>query len=903
MKICPTCTSAVPATSRFCGGCGAALEVSSPAPTQTSVPDESPRPDSRRTHGAGRVVTPVSGLESRFLPGEMIDGRYRIVGLIGRGGMGEVFRADDLKLGQPVALKFLPESLEASEDRLERFLGEVRIARQVTHANVCRVYDIGEFGGRHYLSMEFVDGEDLATLLRRIGRLEQGKAVEIARQICAGLAAAHARGIVHRDLKPANVMIDGMGHVRLTDFGLAALADGVQGAEIRAGTPDYMAPEQLAGHEVTPRSDLYSLGLVLYEMFTGKPAYRSQSLQELRRMLASEAPRSPSTLVSGLDPVIERVILRCLEKDPKDRPSSALAVSAALPGGDPLAEALAAGETPSPELVAAAGQAGGLRPAVAAACFGLFLLGVAGLLALADRVQLTGRIELPKAPAALVLAAEAVLDSVGHDAPRADAVWNFTVDRDLIQHVQRNDRSPARWDDMESIRPGPVGFWYRTSPNPLVPLRFEGNVSWSNPPPNVTGMARVVLDPRGRLLELEIQPPQIDDGEAGVAVVDWAPLFAAAGFDDSEFRVVAPSWNPPVAADHRAAWEGTVDDGTTKLRLEAASYRGRPVWFRVIAPWTRAERDVEPEVTGGGRVVNAILLALFVVILAVGVTMARRNLRLGRTDRRGAFRIGLYILVSQFVGWALKAHHVATLAEAGLIFEVLQAGLLLGGIVWVVYLALEPYVRRFWPQAIVSWSRVLAGRLRDGLVGRDVLFGCLAGVVMSLLLCGIRLAPQMLGDPGVFPAAAFLTTDGGWANSVAQLLLLQPSSLFTPIALFFVVLIARIVTRSIWVAALTPLALMSTVIVVANPGAPSIWVLGALYWVVMITVTVRLGLLAACIAVYLTSGLDILPLTTDGSAWYAPLGWTLLALHVALAAYGLWSALAGRSLFTDPLDG
>jgi len=184
--------------------------------------------------------------------------------------MGEVYRADDLKLGQAVALKFLPAIVENDAGRLQRFLNEVKFARQISHPNVCRVYDVGEVDGHHYLSMEYVDGEDLASLLRTIGRLPKDKAVEISRQLCVGLAAAHEQGILHRDLKPANVMIDGRGRAKITDFGLATLAGTIRADEVGAGTPQYMAPEQRAGKEVTVRSDLYSLGLVLYELFTGQ---------------------------------------------------------------------------------------------------------------------------------------------------------------------------------------------------------------------------------------------------------------------------------------------------------------------------------------------------------------------------------------------------------------------------------------------------------------------------------------------------------------------------------------------------------------------------------------------------------------------------------------------------------
>src|SRR5689334_18683716 len=324
-------------------------------------------PRSPRTSRSDPRLTTSDIDHGRFQPGALLDERYRIVGRLGRGGMGEVYRADDLKLGQQVALKFLPESVDADPARLTQLHTEVRMARQVSHPNVCRVYDVGEFEGHTFLSMEYVDGEDLSSLIRRIGRFPQDRAIELARQICAGLAAAHDRGVVHRDLKPANIMLDGSGKIRITDFGLA----GATGEILRAGTPAYMAPEQLAGGEVTPRSDIYALGLVLYEMFTGQRALDARNMAELiaKREQAEITP--PTAIVRDLDESIERVILRCLDPSPDRRPPSALAVSAALPGGDPLAAAFAAGQTPSPEMVAAAGTAGTIatRTAVLAASF------------------------------------------------------------------------------------------------------------------------------------------------------------------------------------------------------------------------------------------------------------------------------------------------------------------------------------------------------------------------------------------------------------------------------------------------------------------------------------------------------------------------------------------------------
>src|SRR5207248_3230914 len=168
--------------------------------------------------------------------------------------------------------------------------------------------------------MEYVDGQDLAGLLKQVGRLPEEKGIEIARQLCLGLAAAHDQGVLHRDLKPANVLVDGRGQIRVTDFGLAGLVENANEADLRAGTPAYMAPEQLAGKEVSVRSDLFALGLLLYELFTGKKAFPAKTPAELRRRYEEETPSKPSSHVSGLHAAVERVILRCLEKEPKDRP-------------------------------------------------------------------------------------------------------------------------------------------------------------------------------------------------------------------------------------------------------------------------------------------------------------------------------------------------------------------------------------------------------------------------------------------------------------------------------------------------------------------------------------------------------------------------------------------------------
>ena len=386
---CPACSTEIAEDSRFCSSCGSSIaELSAEAKRDRTPSHESTPPSSDSHHG-------------RFGPGTILAGRYRIIERIGKGGMGEVYRADDLMLDHVVALKFLPVELTRNTEALKRFRGEVRIARQISHPNVCRVYDISEAEGHHFLSMEHIDGEDLRSLLRRMGRLPPDKAVEIASQLASGLAAAHDKKVMHRDIKPSNVMIDERGQARITDFGLAAAAGDIETRDIRSGTPGYMAPEQWTGKEVTELSDIYSLGLVLYELFTGKRAFAPGSQE------GEKTVEPPSKWVEGLNPAVDRVILQCLEREPENRPLSAVAVRSALPGGDLLAAAVARGETPAPALIAEAGEFAGLTPAVALTCLVAVVASLVGAIWAAEQSRLSQIIPLPKSPEVLVADARA----------------------------------------------------------------------------------------------------------------------------------------------------------------------------------------------------------------------------------------------------------------------------------------------------------------------------------------------------------------------------------------------------------------------------------------------------------------------------------------------------------------
>ncbi|MGZ5437866.1 MAG: protein kinase domain-containing protein, partial [Pyrinomonadaceae bacterium] len=478
MTRCPECSTALKQGDISCPSCGASLTIAHPTVKQ-------PSPASGGQRKSSNSATTTSPGQGSFISGTVLDGRYRIVALLGRGGMGEVYKAEDLKLDHEVALKFLPESVAQDDAALTRFRTEVRIARQVTHQNVCRVFDIGEFEGRHFLTMEYIDGEDLSSLLRRIGRLPADKALEVSRQICAGLAAAHGAGVLHRDLKPANVMIDGRGKARITDFGIAGLEEDLKKGGVIAGTPAYMSPEQITGQEITVQSDIYSLGLVLYELFTGKPAFQSDSINELVRKHKTITPTNPSEILKEIDPLVEKTILRCLEKNPQQRPASALQVAAMLPGGDPLAAALAAGETPSPEMVAAAPKEGALKPAVAIACLASVVALFAFIVFVSGKVKLNEWVPLDKPPEVLAERANQIKNKLGYaDAP-ADTVYSFDNSESYVNYAEREDASPNRFERIRTGQPVTLYFWYRTSPGYLVPNRGH-EVYFSDPPNDVS---------------------------------------------------------------------------------------------------------------------------------------------------------------------------------------------------------------------------------------------------------------------------------------------------------------------------------------------------------------------------------------------------------------------------------
>ncbi len=860
-----------------------------------SVAEAARRPAS--SSKVGRLASSDSIPAGGFTPGAILAERYRIIGLLGRGGMGEVYRADDLKLGQPVALKFLPRHLASDKDRLERFYAEVRIARQVSHPNVCRVYDVGEMDGHQYLSMEYVDGEDLASLLKRIGRLPPERALDISRELCAGLAAAHERGVLHRDLKPANVMVDGRGRARITDFGLAVAAGDVVEGEV-SGTPAYMAPEQLSGKGASVRSDVYALGLVLYELYTGRKAFDGATFQELKRKHSEDPPASPSAISPGFDPVVERVILRCLEKDPAQRPASAAQVAAALPGGDPLAAALAAGETPSPEMVAAAGEQGALAPARAWALLGGVLAVIAAILWLARFATDQGSAPFPRSAEALEDRARELVKALGYTAPPGDtAIW-WGRQYDYLTYRARTVPAPKNRRELATAEPHPWWFYYRQSPRYLIPKNANGMVESDDPPFEVSGMTTVTLDARGNLMRFRAAPPQVEPAPNGTPAPDWKPLFVAAGLDPARFTPSVPRWLPSEPFDAREDWDGTyAASPEVPIHVSAAAWRGKPVSFEIIAPWSRPARMQANRPEGGMVARNAAFMFIILSALVAGVLLARRNLRLGRGDRRGAFRVALFMFAVWILRWLFSAHHTADVpAEFKGFLLALGVSVFFGFFVWLIYVAIEPVVRRRWPQLLISWSRLLAGRFRDPLVGRDALAGILFGAATALAFFVSNALPSWIDLRGMRPlppSSRFLL---GVPEFLGEFLVIVSDAVGIGLAVMTVLLLAQVLLRRRWLA-MTFATMLLTVLSVSGENYAVEIPAGLVIAALTILVAVRFGILALIFSVLAHGLLLDAPLTLDLSRWHAAGGLLLAAVIAVLAVWAFRVSLGGKAAF------
>ncbi len=896
MPKCFHCSSPIADGAAFCSSCGRPASSVSQLPTIDSD-EQHPSPPKRSP------ATPRTGSSSRssasdhggFVPGAILANRFRIVSLVGRGGMGEVYRADDLELGQAVALKFLPKGMLGDAEVLERFRGEVRNARQIAHPNVCRVYDIGEHEGRTFLSMEYVDGEDLASLLRRIGRLPAAKANEIAQQICAGLAAAHSRQILHRDLKPSNILVDGRGHARITDFGLAVRTN--EDTSETAGTPAYMSPEQFRGDLVTPRTDLYALGLVLYELYTGKRPFEGATFAECRQQHMRDIPPPPGEKVRDLEAGVEGVILRCLEKDSTRRPASAVAVSAALPGGNTLAAVIAAGGTPSPEMVAASGEAGALSRSSALLLFTTMVLSIAATIFFASYANTINLFPPGKSPEYLIDRARELATNLGEVPAPADYAWWF-AESDDADHVLSQIPAPQRFREVASIFPSILRFGYRQSPQPLQSPFFR-KILRLEPAPYYSGEISLTLDTQGRLLYFSRIPAEKSDPPSGELSTDWNPFWQAAALSPDRLTPIPALWAPDVASDRSFAWKGEMQGHA--FEVHAASRQGKSVFFQVVSPDHASARMAGVWLPGGYRFAIAIFGIVGTAALLFSLYYAYRNLRSGRGDRRGAFRFALVIYVIQFLFRILTSHHLLDVGYEWTWLTVtigLAAGVPLTTTVY--YLALEPYIRRTWPEMLVSSTRLLSGRFTDPLVGRDVFLGILLGALHATLWLGLAASPYFFPVRGLTPNF-FPTTLETFPAFLGNALQTFVDGTINSMGALSVMFLLGKLTRRKWIAAVA-VGLLWAILNVSGYNYSLEITVALVSGAIVAFTLVRFGLLATIFVFFLNAAVQVMPFSFDFNRWYAARGLFVLLVILGLTVYGMRVSLGSQPLLAPEKD-
>jgi len=583
--------------------------------------------------------------------------------------------------------------------------------------------------------------------------------------------------------------------------------------------------------------------------------------------------------------VVERLIRRCMERDPNARPASVSQLALALPGGDPLAAAIAAGETPSPEMVAASGGKEGLKLWIAWATLALIIIGLFVVAAIGDG-PIYRRVPFEKSPEALVERSRLFLQRAGLSGQFKDSAWGFMVNGDLLNYIETSDKSENRWKKLDARA---ILFWYRQSPQPLGLLGLEsGSTSPDNPPLRYSGEVLLILDSEGRLQSLRCVPIRLQLKAETVRAPDWAAFFAEAGLDISRWMPANAQWTPPFHADSRAAWQDSLPGGSgTQVRVEAASFQGKPVSFEVIDPWAQPSRtDYAQQRT---RLSGVLQVARVVIIIATlsGIFFARRNLRLGRGDRRNATRLAVFVLGAFALQWALKIPQVSL------------KSLLLGGYMavmfWILYMAIEPYARRRWPQVLVSWTRLLSGEWRDPLVARDTLVGVAFGILMICVsVIGQRLLPSPLAvrDNGTllvnlqsFLGARFVISD--ILTKLLAMILISMATLC-----LIVVLGVLLKSRK---AAIAAFIILFTVFAGSDLG----YVTGLTFSVLWILALMRFGFVAAILMMFINCVTHIYFTALPISAWYSPYCYLALAILAVIVLYAFPYSLGGRPLLAS----
>ncbi len=825
----------------------------------------------------------------RFEPGRQLTDRYRVGARLGYGGMGEVYHADDLVMNQPVAVKVLHPHYAQLTEAGRRLIREAKLARRVTHRNVVRVFDASTFEGDEndelLISMELLHGQTLREVFRR-GQVQREEALTIARQLCAGLTAAHESGVLHRDLKPGNIMVEADGRVALTDFGIAAGLDPEKRLEA-AGTLQYLAPEVAQGEPSTVQSDLYGLGMVLFELMTGQPAYDGKPWRE-------DIPlSSAASQLRRFEPRVEAMVRACIHPDQSERPRSCYEVWSAL-GEDPLLEAVKEQRLIDPGVLSAAGESARVRRKEILVAFAVFVVALIGVIGLAEHTFLVPRAGLESSPEQLQDRALHVIQTLeGQPDDWLDHSSNYLVDP-LFIDAARNNPELIQGDVLAQTHPSALLWEHRQGESRVVSQKPLTDPYEIVRPPIGLGGVRVRLDMRGHLVRYYHIPRQWPGNRT---MLDWSPAFELAGLDFDKFVPANFPDTVPVVAEDVSIWKGPSPTRPgEELRVEAAHSGGKIVYFNVHSSLTPVTYEQPSGLSGWQSAARALIVGL---ALFSGGFLAWQNQRLGLTDRRVAVRLFIVCVLLGIGSWFLITRHVkAIAAEMSSLYTGVSMAVFQAVAVAVIYLAFEPLARRNWPKFVMGWKCLWHGHVRSPLVGRELLIGLsigtglvLAEQFLVILGCCPTLLPSMGANLGPGGGPKLLATAGITATfqGISRGML----------AAFTLLLLHRWL-RKAWLA--NGLFFGASVLLITallEPHHPSIWlwtvIIASLQIIALLSALRFAGLLGGVMSLGVAYLISAVPINADISVWYASTTFLTAAILSGLALYASWIALTPKS--------
>ncbi|MGA8233920.1 MAG: hypothetical protein WB795_20760, partial [Candidatus Acidiferrales bacterium] len=499
--------------------------------------------------------------------------------------------------------------------------------------------------------------------------------------------------------------------------------------------------------------------------------------------------------------------------------------------------------------------------------------------------------------------------ALGYPSQAVDHAGGFTYDDEYLHYIEGKHQPGAPTNSIFAQRPSVLLYWYRLSPRYFEPSGFSnmsltpGVVLPDDPPSTLSGTIDIQVDTEGRLNYFQAIPPQQQDlppSATAPPAPDWNALFTAAGLDVSRLQPAVPEWTSLVASDSRAAWTGTWPGSGLPLRVEAAAFQGRPVYFSFSGPWSVPVRMREHQQSKLSEAGGILEVSIFVGVILLGAWRAYAHFRTAKGDRRGAARLAIAVFGTEILLAVFHAHLTPSAYMIFIFVLTVSTGLFVTGVLWAVYLALEPYVRRHWPQTIITWTRMIDGRWRDPLVGRDLLFGVLLGVLWSAIFMLGYFGRTRAGAFNQFPVTDYLR---GFAPTISTCLGNVINSVFGTMIFFFALVLLRALLKNRWLAAAAFVLLFTAPRALGSSIWPTqivIW--GSIYGIAAISV-VRFGFVVLAVGSFTANLLLNLPYPLDPGRWYAVDVYFVVAGLLAIAVWGFYNSLGRETVLkTDWLS-